>query len=370
MRLRVWAALLACGLIAACAETRTSPPRMLAATRAPLPPPEPPSVRSPAAGVPPISFSDLPGWVQEDHAAALTAYAAGCGVARAPVVVRACRRARDTAPASEASARAFFEQNFRLEPSPQPGVLTAYFTPVYPARGRPEGEFRVPVRPRPIDLPATPPPDGSYPDRTAIEARPAVDALAWMRAEDLFFLQIQGSGVLAFPGGARARAVFDGVNGARFVAVAAPMRRLGLLGPDQTSGDGIRGWLAAHRGPQADAVIRLNPRYVFFRLVADDGRTPAGAAGLPLPPGRAVAIDPNTHAMGDLLWLDADAPILAGAFPAYRRLVTALDIGGAIKGSARADLYVGRGDAAGIEAGRVRHVLRLYRLTPIGEPGG
>ena len=50
---------------------------------------------------------------------------------------------------------------------------------------------------------------------------------------------------------------------------------------------------------------------------------------------------------------------------AYRRAVMALDTGGAIKGDIRADLYMGRGTAAGAEAGRVKHVLRLYRLVPI-----
>jgi len=55
---------------------------------------------------------------------------------------------------------------------------------------------------------------------------------------------------------------------------------------------------------------------------------------------------------------------LAGAFPTYRRLVSALDTGGAIKGAVRADLYLGQGDAAGAEAGRVRHTLSMWRLVP------
>jgi len=64
------------------------------------------------------------------------------------------------------------------------------------------------------------------------------------------------------------------------------------------------------------------------------------------------------------MWIDAEAPVLKGAFPAYRRLVVALDTGGAIQGPVRADLYLGQGPAAGAEAGRVRHTLRLYRLIP------
>jgi membrane-bound lytic murein transglycosylase A len=107
-----------------------------------------------------------------------------------------------------------------------------------------------------------------------------------------------------------------------------------------------------------------NPRYVFFRLTPDDGQDPAGAASVSLPAGRAVAIDPAHHGYGQPLWIDADAGALAGAFPAYRRLVTALDTGGAIKGAVRADLYIGRGTSAGVEAGRIRHSLRMYRLVP------
>ena len=43
----------------------------------------------------------------------------------------------------------------------------------------------------------------------------------------------------------------------------------------------------------------------------------------------------------------------------------ALDTGGAIRGPGRADLYLGRGRQAGVEAGRVRHTLRMYRLVPV-----
>ena len=42
----------------------------------------------------------------------------------------------------------------------------------------------------------------------------------------------------------------------------------------------------------------------------------------------------------------------------------ALDTGSAIRGPVRADLYMGRGPAAGAEAGSVRHPLRMWRLVP------
>ena len=189
-----------------------------------------------------------------------------------------------------------------------------------------------------------------------------------MRAEDLFFLQIQGSGVLVFPDGRRMKALFDGANGAASSASPGPCASRACWPTPTPRATRSRDWLAAHRGARADAVMDLNPRYVFFRLAPDDGADPAGAAGRPLIPGRTLAVDLSRHALGEVFWIDAEAPALTGAFPAYRRLAIALDTGGAIKGDVRADLYMGRGPAAGAEAGRVRHMLRLYRLTPMLTP--
>src|SRR5690606_1923358 len=140
----------------------------------------------------------------------------------------------------------------------------------------PDAEFNAPVLAPPAD------PKGAG-DRADIEARAIPNqALAWMRAEDLFFLQIQGSGYLTFEDGSRARAAYAADNGKTFVGIARPMAQQGLLPRNGTSGDAIRAWLADHRGPEAQAVMALNPRYIFFRMDPDDGGDPAGAAGVPL----------------------------------------------------------------------------------------
>lgn len=307
-----------------------------------------------------IELNALRGWAAEDHAEAFRAFRDTCHVARRRDLADACARARARGPLGPTNARAFFEEVFQAEALPGEGVLTAYYAPVYAARREPDAEFSMPVRPKPADLVNGQP----YADRTAIEARPADDAIAWMRPEELFFLQIQGSGVLVFEDGRRMKALYAANNGLPFVGIANPMRDRGLLPRDSTSGEAIRAWLADNRGPDADEIMRLNPRYAFFRLTPDDGRPPAGAAGVPLPAGRAIAVDPAFNTYGEVFWLDAEAPLLAGAFPTYRRLATALDTGGAIKGQVRADLYLGEGPAAGTEAGRVRHALRMYRLVP------
>lgn len=305
------------------------------------------------------SISNLPGWAGDDHAAAFAAYRSACMVTRdnssAPSF--ACRAAQNAGRLGEGDARRFFETHFLAEPIDGEGVLTAYYSPAYEARDRPDSEFSAPLRPAPSD-PAN---SGS---RAEIERRPAPEALAWMRPEDLFFMQIQGSGGLEFANGRRARAVFAASNGQPFVAIAKPMADQGLVSSGGSSSTSLHDWLAAHRGPDADAVMRLDPRYIFFRLTPDDGQEPKGAAGVPLVAGRSLAVDSDHHAMGELFWIDAVDPSLDGARATYRRLAIALDTGGAIKGVVRADLYLGRDAAAGQEAGRVRHHLRLWRLIP------
>ena len=329
--------------------------------RRPPPSPERPAPL-PAEGEA-IPLASLPGWYAEDHAAALAAFAAGCGVAHDPALAAACRAARSAGPLREPEAKAFLEARFVARRVGDAGVLTAYFMPEYEARETEAPPFTAAVRPRPSGAEAL----SALGDRASIEATAPERALAWMKPEDLFFMQIQGSGLLDLPDGRRLKASFAASNGLPFVAPAGVLRRQGAIPARQTTSDAVRAWLAAHRGPEADAVMDQDPRYVFFTLAVDDGREPAGTAGVPLVAGRAIAVDASLHDLGGAYWIDADSPTLSGAPSLYRRLVVALDTGGAIKGLVRADLYLGRGAAAGDEAGRVRHVLRLYALAPAGE---
>ncbi len=378
MRLARLATLAGLLVLSACATTPKTGPASLPVTPTAQPHLTAPEAQPQPLAVAPIApirvrFSDLPGWPQEDHSAAFKVFRQTCQAGRAPAMLAVCRRAQTMVDPDEAHARAFFEDNFDPERLNGEGLLTAYFAPEYEGRSVPDEDFFAPIRPRPADMLVK---DGQvwqldpqgklslYPDRATIEGLPASDAIAWMRPEDLFFLQIQGSGVLTFEDGHREKVLYAGNNGRPFVGIAAPMRRQGLLPENGTSGDAIHSWLAAHRGSEAEAVMHLNPRYAFFRTAPDDGLPPLGAAGLPLPAGRAIAVDPQRHSYGELIWIDADVPKLSGAFPAYRRLVAALDTGGAIKGDVRADLYMGQGAEAGFEAGRVRHSLHMHRLVP------
>jgi membrane-bound lytic murein transglycosylase A len=126
----------------------------------------------------------------------------------------------------------------------------------------------------------------------------------------------------------------------------------------------IRAWMAAH--PEEAAKVRAaNRSYVFFRItgLTNEGE-PVGAQGVPLTPGRSIAVD-RRHEYGTPFFIEADLPI-ESAKPAspFRRLMIAQDTGSAIVGPARADLYWGAGDDAGRIANRIRHSGRFVMLVP------
>src|SRR5258706_13200750 len=94
------------------------------------------------------------------------------------------------------------------------------------------------------------------------------------------------------------------------------------------------------------------------------GGEPVGAQGVPLTPGRSIAVD-RLHEYGTPFFIEANLPIesMKSASP-FHRLMIAQDTGSAIVGPARADLYLGAGDDAGRIAGRIRHPGRFVMLLP------
>jgi membrane-bound lytic murein transglycosylase A len=122
--------------------------------------------------------------------------------------------------------------------------------------------------------------------------------------------------------------------------------------------------MAANRD-EAPKVRASNRSFIFFRItgLSNDGE-PLGAQGVPLIPGRSIAVD-KMHVYGTPFFIDATLPIdSAKPVTPFRRLMIAQDTGSAIVGPARADLYWGAGDDAGRIAGRIRHPGRFVMLLP------
>ena len=131
----------------------------------------------------------------------------------------------------------------------------------------------------------------------------------------------------------------------------------------------IRAWLGAAPPAEAAALMRENPAYIFFRrlpgLAADAG--PQGSLGVPLTPGRSLAVDPAFIPLGAPVFLATRDPL--DGRPIHR-LMLAQDTGRAIRGPARADLFWGWGAAAAARAGPMQEAGELFLLLPRASPLG
>jgi membrane-bound lytic murein transglycosylase A len=174
----------------------------------------------------PATYLELPGWKSAPLAAPIEAFRRTCDrfsrrAWDAPLSKSApwAGTAQDWQPGCDAiiaardedAARRVFETQFiPLEIIDREGKdkFTGYFEPRYEARRAPEGIFTEPVFSVPSDFvangdsPLQRLPDGStrpYPPRAEITERGG-PAIAFAHPADVFFLQVQGSGRLTFPG--------------------------------------------------------------------------------------------------------------------------------------------------------------------------
>ena len=284
------------------------------------------------------------------------------------------------------SARDFFLQNFEtVRVGDGTSFVTGYFEPeIVGSRTRRVG-YDVPVyamppelvRAWPADVPESErtgrPPlgryaaDGSfvpYYERAEIEAGALANRgleIAWAADPvEMFFLQIQGSGMLRLPDGSQMRIGYAGQNGREYVGIGSVMRERGLLGdgPGQYPGSmqGIMQYI--RENPQEGAeLMRLNKSWIFFRELTTDG--PLGALEVPVRRESSVAVDPNYVPMGAPVWLSMDRPAANG-------LWIAQDTGGAIKGPNRFDTFWGNGIEAREVAGGMSARGQALVLVPRG----
>ena len=188
--------------------------------------------------------------------------------------------------------------------------------------------------------------------------------LVYLDPIDAFFVHIQGSARIRMHDGRIVRMRFAGRNGHKFTAIGRILVERGELTLEQADMQAIRAWLVAHP-EQAAALMRENRSYIFFKQ--DAGRPaeegPIGASGVPLTAGRSLAVDHAVWPYGLPVWIHARLPTQSGE-DEISRLTVAQDTGAAIKGAARADLFVGTGPMAGDIAGRIKHPGNFVVLLP------
>jgi len=330
-----------------------------------------PPLLPPQASAPPASrwsaadWQDLPGWGGDDLLAVWPGLLGSCQ-RPAPGWAEFCARAALQSPADATEAALLLMKHlrpWRWAAGEGAGLLTGYFEPQLAARRTRQGAFQWPLHALPAD------PAMRRTPRRAIDADPRFAALEFAYLDDPFALlqlQTQGSGrlVMREANGAErlSRVAFAGHNDQPFQSVARALLDRGEVADakPQTLSD----WARRHPAEVREA-LAVNPRVVYFREepLADPSQGPRGAQGVPLTPGRSVAIDRSFIALGTLLWLDSTEPL---STTPLRRLVLAQDTGSAILGAVRADLFWGWGDEAALRASRTKQPLRLWALLPEG----
>jgi membrane-bound lytic murein transglycosylase A len=168
-------------------------------------------------------------------------------------------------------------------------------------------------------------------------------------------LEVQGSGVAKFDDNSSIYLGYDNQNGHKYRSIGRYLVKRGDLKLEEVSLQSIKKWLQEHP-KEIDEVLNHNNSMVFFSK-REQGAT--GALGVELTPMRSVAVDRKYIGLGSMLYLSADLKDKS-----LNRVVFAEDTGGAIKGSVRADLFVGSTESALELAGRLNAPLNLWLLLP------
>ncbi len=188
--------------------------------------------------------------------------------------------------------------------------------------------------------------------------------IAWVDDPiELFFLHIQGAGVVELEDGSSLHVNFADINGQPYRAIGGLLLKEGLLTRENISMQSIQSYLRSN--PQRlREILSYNPSYVFFRVV-DHG--PIGSVGVPLTPLRSIATDSALFPKGALALVEVEAPVFdrngsISGTKRLQRLVLNQDTGGAIKGPGRVDLFTGRGPESELLAGHLNAPGELYFL--------
>ncbi len=312
-----------------------------------------------------LPLTNLPNWQNDSLLAAWPALQRSCTrLGKQPPWQAFCKAAATT-PASDDAARALLLQHLTAfaqtdEVGKNTGIATAYFEPVYAASLQRDGAYQWPLYAAPEPMTSL-----AREQLTPTSGEPHAvlkgKELAWLdNPIDPFLAQVQGSLRLRLPDGSIKRLGFAAKNGLPYASIATTLVRQGAFTLNQASMERIKAWTVGKDATTVQAVLNTNPSFVFFKwltLPAEHG--PVGAYNVPLSAMRSVAVDTAFTPLGTPLWLDTTT-----ANGALQQLMLAQDVGSAIKGAARVDIFAGTGEEAGKLASAQKYPSRVWLLWP------
>ena len=236
------------------------------------------------------------------------------------------------------------QQQFDLVPlsngQSQASKFTGYYTPIIQASSKPDARYRYPIYKSPMNgqlrqLSRSQISNGALRNK-GLEVAWTNDPIG------LFYMQVQGSGVLEYTNGKRVPLSFDGSNNKPFRSLSHFMKGQGLM-KGSMGRERIQKWLYSHPG-YLNKAMDSNPRYVYFKPAQKGVLT---ASGMPITAGHSVAVDTNYIPFGSVVL--AEVPIINSkgqTMGADWKILLPQDRGAAIKGPARMDIYTGKGEQA------------------------
>lgn len=293
------------------------------------------------------SYSDLPGWKDDDVRYALQAFRNSCKakiqykgrvIPDQELFAEKCRML-PSASADVETVRAWFESNFQpyqihTETGATRGTYTGYYSPVISACRTKTAQCNEPLMGVPTD-------GRKYKgvSKKDIVNKQIGRVLYWANIVDVQNIQIQGSGNLILEDGTNVKLNFAAVNDMPFKSIGGELKKRGIRPDNGYSADAV--WTYLKNNPKlAKDVIYTNPRYVYFyEAVPPDV---IGKLGTPLSKIRSVAMDTDIYTLGLPVYVNTN--LSDGR--KFQRLMIAQDTGSAIKGWIRADIFFGKGDEA------------------------
>ena len=339
----------------------------------------------------PAKWEDIDGLQADDLSVAWPAWQQSCStLINKPQWQAACGAAKAMQKPNNAAVIAYLTNYFDVyvatnADGTDSGMITGYYEPLLKGSRKKSAQNPYPLYKAPKDL-VTVELGDVYPElkykrvrgklvgnklipyntRAEIEANPtplAGSELLWVSdIIDVFFLQVQGSGLVQLDNGQEVHVGYADQNGYPYNSIGRILVDRGELTLDQASMQGIKNWARSHMDKLRD-LLNSNPSYVFFKELPAGLPGPIGALGVPISAERSVAIDPKFVPLGAPIFLSTTQPNSSNPL---KRLMLAQDTGGAIKGGVRADFFWGAGEVAGTKAGAMKQQGKFWVLLPKG----
>ncbi len=342
----------------------------------------------------PVNWGDINGFVEDDLVPTWPAWLQSCStLINKPQWQAACNAAKTLNKPDKQAVQTYFTQYFNVysatnQDGTDTGLITGYYEPLLKGSRTKSSQYPHPLYKQPADLISVELSE-VYPElknkrvrgklisdkegrnklvpyltRADIEADSAPLAgneLVWIDdIIDVFFLQVQGSGLVKLDSGENVHVGYADQNGQTYNSIGRTLVERGELTLDQASMQGIKNWARNNLNKLRD-LLNSNPSYVFFRELPAGLPGPLGALGVPITTERSVAIDPKYIPLGAPIFLSTTQP---NSTNPLKRLMVAQDTGGAIKGGVRADFFWGAGNEAGKQAGAMKQLGKIWVLLP------